>query len=111
MNFFAFASTKVGAMSKKLPARRQLLKSWAAITVIWWVFAMGVVANKGLWELGPEWCAEYMLVKYMLYMEDGWCLSAASELPTTGVQLNSQAGKTLSERLRVHFETMKLLDL
>jgi hypothetical protein len=98
-------------MSKKLPARRHLLKSWAAITVIWWVFAMGVVANKGLWELGPEWCAEYMLVKYMLYMEDGWCLSAASELPTTGVQLNSQAGKTLSERLRVHLETMKLLDL
>jgi hypothetical protein len=98
-------------MSNKLPARRRLLKSWAAITVIWWVFAMGIVANKGRWELGPEWCAEYMLVKYMLYMEDGWCSSAASELPTTGVQLNSQAGRTLSERLRVRFETMKLLDL
>ena len=98
-------------MSNELPARRHLLKSCATITVISWVFAMGVVANKGLSELGPEWCAKYMLVKYMLYMEDGWCLSAATELPTTGVQLNSQAGKTLSERLRVHFETMKFLDL
>ena len=96
-------------MSNKLPARRHLLKSWAAITVIWWVFAMGVVANKVLWELSPEWCAEYMLVKYLLYMEDGWCLSAAK--PTTGLQLNSQAGKTLSERLRVHLKTMKFLDL
>jgi hypothetical protein len=68
-------------MSKKSPARRHLLlKSWAAITVIWWVFAMGVVANKALWELGPEWCAEYTLVKYMLYMEDSWCSSAPSEL-------------------------------
>ena len=77
-------------MSNELPARRHLLKSCATITVISWVFAMGVVANKGLSELGPEWCA-----KYMLYMEDGWCLSAATELPTTGVQLNSQAGKPL----------------
>jgi hypothetical protein len=98
-------------MSNRLPARRHLLKSWAAITVIWWVFAMGVVANRGPWELGPEWCAKYMLVKYMLYMQDGGCLSAASELPTTGVQHNSQAGKPLLERLRIHFGTMKLLDL
>ena len=98
-------------MSNELPARRRLLKSWAAITVVWWVFAMGVVANKELRELSPEWCAKYMLVKYMLYMKDDQCLSAASELPTTGVQLNSQAGKSLLARLRIHFETMKLLDL
>ena len=94
------------------PLGRRLLKRWASpVAAVIMVFAMFVVANKTVWELGPEWCAEYMLVKYMLYMEDGWCLSAASELPTTGVQLNSQAGKTLSERLRVHFETMKFLDL
>ena len=93
------------------PRAGHLLKSWAAITVIWWVFAMGVVANKELRELSPEWCAKYMLVKYMLYMEDGGCSSAATELPTPGVQLNSQAGKPLLERLRTHFETMKLLDL
>jgi hypothetical protein len=98
-------------MSNELPAHRHLPKSWAAITIIWLVFAMGVVANKELREFSPEWCAKYMLVKYMLYMEDGWCLSAASELPTTGVQLNSQAGKSLLERLRIHFATMKLLDL
>jgi hypothetical protein len=42
------------------------------------VFAMFAVANKTVWELGPEWCARYMLVKYMLHMEDGSCSSAAN---------------------------------
>jgi hypothetical protein len=31
--------------------------------------AMGAVANKTVRELGPDWCARYMLVKYMLGMD------------------------------------------
>ena len=53
------------------------------------VLAMFAVANKTV--LGPEWCARYMLVKYMLHMEDGSCSSAAIEPPITGVQPSSQA--------------------
>ena len=61
------------------------------------VFAMFAVANKTVWELGPEWCARYMLVKYMLHMEDGSCSSGAIERLITGVQPSSQAGKSLLE--------------
>ena len=31
------------------------------------VLAMFAVANKTVWGLGPEWCARYMLAKYMLH--------------------------------------------
>jgi hypothetical protein len=37
------------------------------------VFAMFAVANKTAWELGPEWCARYTVVKFMLNMEEGLC--------------------------------------
>jgi hypothetical protein len=38
--------------------------------------AMGAVANKTVRGLGPDWCARYMLVKYMLGMEEeGSCLA------------------------------------
>jgi hypothetical protein len=53
------------------------------------VLAMFAVANKTV--LGPEWCARYMLAKYLLHMEDGSCSSAAIEPPITGVQPSSQA--------------------
>jgi hypothetical protein len=33
------------------------------------VFAMFAIANKTVWELGPEWCARYMLAKHMRHME------------------------------------------
>ena len=46
------------------------------------VFAMFAVANKTAWELGPEWCARYMLVKFMLHMEEGLCSGATIEPPT-----------------------------
>ena len=90
---------------------RRLLKRWAAITVIWWVFALAAVANETAWELGPEWCAQYMLIKYMLYMEDSSCSSLEIEPPRIGVRPGPRTGKSLSQTLRTHFETAKLLDL
>jgi hypothetical protein len=71
--------------------RWRLLKRCAAPIAVIIVFAMLAVANETVWELGPEWCARYMLVKYMLHMEDGSCSSAAIEPPITGVQPSSQA--------------------
>ena len=35
------------------------------------VLAMFAVANKTV--LGPEWCARYTVVKFMLNMEEGLC--------------------------------------
>jgi len=109
MNFFGFAPTKSKAMSYELPVGRRLLKSWAAIIVIWWMIAMGAVANATVRELGPEWCARYMLVRYMLYMEDSTCAKAAIEPPTTGVGTSS-GGKPRSETSRTHYETMNFSD-
>ena len=37
------------------------------------VLAMFAVANKTVWGLGPEWCARYTVVKFMLNMEEGLC--------------------------------------
>ena len=76
------------------PLGQRLLKRCAAPIAVIIVFGMFAVANKTVWELGPEWCARYMLVRYMLHMEDGSCSSAP---PTTGVQPSSQAGKSLLE--------------
>ena len=109
MNFSGFAPTKSRAMSYKLHLGRRLLKSWAVITVIWWVIAMGAVANATVWELGPEWCARYMLVRYMLYIEDLSCAKVAIEPPTTDVRTGS-AGKPLSEALRTHYKTLDFSD-
>ena len=96
-------------MSYELLVSRRLLKSWAVITAIWWVIAMGAVANATVWELGPEWCVRYMLVRYMLYLEDGTCARAEIEPPITGV-LSSSGGKPLSETLRTHYETLNFSD-
>ena len=79
------------------PLGQRLLKRCAAPIAVIIVFGMFAVANKTVWELGPEWCARYMLIRYMLNMEDGSCSSAAIEPPTTGVQPSSQAGKSLLE--------------
>jgi len=73
------------------PLGRRLLKRCAAPIAVIMVLSMLAVAHKTVWELGPEWCARYMLVKYMLHMEDGSCSSAAIEPPITGVQPSSQA--------------------
>ena len=73
------------------PLGQRLLKRCAAPIAVIIVFGMFAVANKTVWELGPEWRARYMLVKYMLHMEDGSCLSGAIEPPITGVQPSSQA--------------------
>ena len=98
-------------MSYELPLGRRLLKRWVTIIVVWWVFALGAVANKTILDLGPEWCAQYMLIKYMLYMKDGSCSSFATEPTRIRIQPSSQVGKALSQTLRIHFETLKLLDL
>jgi len=73
------------------PLGRRLLKRCAAPIAVIMVLSMLAVAHKTVWELGPEWCARYMLVKYMLHMEDGSCSSAAIEPPITSVQPSSQA--------------------
>jgi hypothetical protein len=109
MNFSGFAPTKSRAMSYKLHVSRRLLKSWAVITAIWWVIAMGAVANAAARELGPEWCVRYMLVRYMLYLEDGTCAKAAIEPPIAGLG-SSSGGKPLSEILRTHYETLNFSD-
>ena len=80
-----------GLVKASWPLRRRLIKRWAAPMAVIMVLAMFAVANKTVWGLGPEWCARYMLAKYMLHMEDGSCSSAAIEPPITGVQPSSQA--------------------
>ena len=87
-------------MHRPKPRGRRLLKRCAAPIAVIMVFAMFAVANKTAWELGPEWCARYMLVKYMLHMEDGSCSSAAIEPPSiTGGRPSSRASKSLSVTL------------
>ena len=59
------------------------------------VFATFAVASKTAWELGPEWCARYTVVKFMLNMEEGLCPIE----PSTG------ANPTLSGKVAVrHIE-------
>jgi len=55
------------------PLGRRLLKRCAAPIAVIMVFAMFAVANKTAWELGPEWCARYTVVKFILNMEEGLC--------------------------------------
>ena len=62
------------------------------MTIVWCAFAIGIVANKIARELGPEWCARYMVVKYMLYLEDGSCSSVGIEPPMIDIRPGSQAG-------------------
>jgi hypothetical protein len=92
-------------MSYESHLGRRLLKRWAAITVIWWVIAMGAVANATVRELGPEWCARYMLVRYLLFLEDNSCASAATEPPTIGAGTSS-GGKPPTEPLRAHYKAL-----
>ena len=76
------------------PLGRRLLKRCAAPIAVIMVFAMFAVANKTAWELGPEWCARYMLVKFVLHMEEGLCSGATIEPPT-------RANPTLSGKVAV----------
>ena len=88
-------------MDYESPLNRRLLKRWAA-TIVIWVFVMGAgwVASKAAWKLDPDWCVDYMLVKYMLFMEDSSCSSAAIEPPSiTGGRPSSRASKSLSVTL------------
>jgi hypothetical protein len=68
----------------------------AAPLIVILVFAIGAVGNKNVWRLGPGWCAQYMVIKYMLYMKDGSCSSVAI---TTGVRSGSEARTSLSDTL------------
>ena len=90
-----------------MPLGRRPLQMWVTITAI--AVALAAVADKTVWELGPEWCAQYVLIKYMLYMEDSSCSRFGIKPPNIAIQPSSQSGKPLSETLRVHF--VKLLDL
>jgi hypothetical protein len=96
-------------MSYELHLGRHLLKSWPVLILLWWVIAMGAVANATVRELGPEWCARYMLVRYMLFMEDSTCAKVAIAPPKTGVRTSS-AGNPLSDALRSHYETLNFSD-
>ena len=95
MNFSEHCADQQPSMNRESSPSRRLLKGWAALTVIWCVFAMVVAANKNAWDLGPEWCARYMLVKYMLYMKAGSCAHGAIEPPVVDVQAGSQPGTPL----------------
>jgi hypothetical protein len=71
---------------------------------------MVVAANKGAWDLGPEWCARYMLVKYMLYMAQGSCAHATIEPPAVDVQAGSRAGTPPLDTLRRRYQAFTSLD-
>jgi len=97
-------------MSLESSPSRRLLQRLTATIVIWWVFAMGAVANKTAWELGPEWCARYMLIKYMLFMEDSSCSNVATAVPVADIAPGSPIGEPLLETLRKRYEDLKLSD-
>jgi len=79
-------------LKPRWPLGPRLLKRVAAPLAV--VLAMFAVVNKTAWELGPEWCARYMLVKFMLHMEEGLCSGATIEPPT-------RANPTLSGKVAV----------
>ena len=81
-------------LKPRWPLGPRLLKRVAAPLAVIMVFAMFAVVNKTAWELGPEWCARYMLVKFMLHMEEGLCSGATIEPPTG-------ANPTLSSKVAV----------